>query len=99
MSQSLKEQAFDLQTSLCMSEGGLRTLAALLQLNADHAGACGQNPSEFSNGLSALLNMAADSLRMQRQPLEDIEVAAGKLDTIIANAQANSREQSAKAIQ
>ena len=99
MSQSLKEQAFDLQTNLCMSEGGLRTLAALLQLNADNAGACGQNPSEFNAGLSALISMAADSLRMQRQPLEDIEAAAGKMDTVIANGQANSREQRNKAIQ
>lgn len=81
MSPSINQQSRDLQVTLHRSVEGLRTLAALLEINGDNGGQCLQSPSDFNIGLSALLNLVADSLHAQYQPLEALEVASRTMPT------------------
>lgn len=81
MNHSIHQQSQELQTALCRSVEGLRTLAALLEINSDRSGPRLQSQADFDIGLSALLNLVADSLHDQYQPLEALDEALSALTT------------------
>lgn len=80
MSQSIKQQTFELQANILHGIEGLRTLAALVEFCGHHGGDTLQTPTEFCVGLSALVGATADSLRTHCRQLDAMEEVIAELE-------------------
>ncbi|MBW3779364.1 hypothetical protein GL272_21060 [Aeromonas veronii] len=80
MSQSIKQQTFELQANILHGLEGLRTLAALVESCGHHGGDPMQTPAEFCVGLSALVGATADSLRTHCLQLDALKEVIAELE-------------------